>query len=282
MTFPLLIHLHIPRNAGTTLGRMLRVKIGSWPPDRLLRHRLLLGFYGRGDWERRLALIEALPPRRRRRVRLFEGHFGWGLHDRLPRPSMYLTMLREPVDRALSVYYHLRQAGHLAPGVTLEEFAGDGADPQRVWWIDNAQVRYLAGEQGRIVDVPRGCCTRAMLDVALERLRAENVFFGLTEHFDASMVLLRRTLGWRSCHHVPANAAGGRRAVSEVDPAVIERLVALNALDAQLYVRAAGLFSERLGAGGEPVRRELARYPVANRRHALWMGPVQRALARKQ
>jgi hypothetical protein len=276
----LLIHLHIPRNAGTTLGRMLRLKLGTWPPGRLLGHREVLGLYGRGDWEQRLAKIEALPPRRLRRVRLFEGHFGWGVHERLPGPSMYLTMLREPVDRALSVYDHLVQAGHLSPEVTLEEFSGRGVDPQRVWWIDNAQVRYLAGEGGRIVDVPRGRCTAAMLETASARLRADNVLFGLTDRFDASMVLLRRALRWRSCHPVAANAAAGRRAAGQGDPAIVLRLAGLNELDAELHRRASALFEERLAAGGPDVAREVARYPAANRRYALWMGPVQRALAR--
>ncbi len=280
MSFPLIIHLHIPRNAGTTLGRLLRRKIGTWPPWRVLRHRSVLGFYGRGDWARRLSAIEAMPPGARRRVRLFEGHFGWGVHERLPGPSTYVTMLREPVDRALSVYYHLRQERHIAPGVTLEEFSGGGADPQRVWWIDNAQVRYLSGEVGRIVDVPRGKCTRAMLDVALERLRRDDVFFGLTEQFDASMVLLRRALGWRSCHWVAANAAAGRRSVNEVDPAVIERLRGLNQLDLELFRRAEAIFNERLDAGGEPLRREVERSAAANRRAAIWLAPLERVVAR--
>ncbi len=97
--------------------------------------------------------------------------------------------------------------------MTLQQFAL-AADPQRVWWVDNAQVRYLAGTAGEIVDVPLGQCTRTMLDVAIERLDQSFAFVGIVEQFEASIVLLRRTLNWRGCYYVASNtnrkwSAGG-------------------------------------------------------------------------
>ncbi len=89
---PLLIHLHIPRNAGSTLGRLLRLKLGFWPPANLLHHAQTLGFYRLPGFEQRLAAIAAMSNSARQRVRLFEAHAGYGLHEQLPKPSIYLTM----------------------------------------------------------------------------------------------------------------------------------------------------------------------------------------------
>ena len=56
-TTPLLIHLHIPRNAGSTLGRLLRLKLGFWPPANLLHHAQTLGFYRLAGFEQ---LVESV------------------------------------------------------------------------------------------------------------------------------------------------------------------------------------------------------------------------------
>jgi hypothetical protein len=283
---PLLIHLHIPRNAGTTLGRMLRFKLGLWPPGRLLRHGRTLGFYRVGGFERRLERIAGLPPEKRRGVRLFEAHAGYGLHRFLPEPSLYLSMLREPVDRVISVYCHLRAEGLVDPAVTIEEFVLHGA-ADRVWWTDNAQVRYVAGEDGVIVDVPRGRCTRAMLDLARRRVDTAFAFVGITERFAASIVLLRRLLGWHFCHYAPANATRGRPRTQDLPPESLELIREHNALDLELYDHALAAFERRVEAGGEALQRELARFRAVNAWYAPTVGrwpavlPAVRGMSRR-
>ncbi len=275
---PLLIHLHIPRNAGTTLGRLLRMKLGLWPPSGALHHHRTLGFYRLGDYERRLAAIAALSPAKRRQVRLFEAHAGWGLHERLPQPSVYVTLLREPVDRAVSVYYHLREAGAIPPEMTLEAFVLEG-EPRRIWWVDDAQVRYLAGRGGSIVDVKRGRCTRAMLDTACERL-GSMALAGITERFDESVLLLGRAMGWRRGCYASANATRGRPPVEELPPSTLDLLRASNQLDLALYDHARRRHEERVAALGAPFREELRRFVAANARCGPWLGRAQKLLAR--
>ncbi len=276
-TTPLLIHLHIPRNAGSTLGRLLRLKLGFWPPANLLHHAQTLGFYRLEGFQRRLAAIGALSDDARQRVRLFEAHAGYGLHEQLPQPSIYLTMLREPIDRAVSVYYYQRQHARMPDDMTLQQFVLT-ADPQRVWWVDNAQVRYLAGSDGQIVDVPRGQCTRTMLDVAIERLDQAFAFVGLVEQFEASIVLLRRTLNWRGCYYVPSNITKRRRRIQELQDSELALLNDLNELDIELYGHASSLFQHRVEEAGSSFRRELAQFSVRNKRHAKWIGPLHKSV----
>ncbi len=275
---PLLIHLHIPRNAGSTLGRLLRLKLGFWPPAYLLHHFRTLGFYRLSGFQQRLDAIEALSAGDRRRVRLFEAHAGFGVHERLGQPSTYLTMLREPIDRAVSVFYYQRQHARIPDDMTLEQFVLH-ADPQRVWWVDNAQVRYLAGTGGDIVDVARGQCTRTMLDVAIERLEESFVFVGIVEQFDESLVLLRRTFNWRGCYYVASNVTKRRRRTQELQSAELALLNEHNELDCELYRYAKSLLERKVAEAGASFAGELAQFRSRNKRHARWIGPAQRILS---
>lgn len=273
----LLIHLHLPRNAGTTLGRMLRLRLGLWPPSSIIHHSATLGMYQVKDYRRRLEAINGLPQRLRSRVRLFEAHAGFGLHEHLPEPSTYVTVLREPIDRALSVYYYQRQHRRIPEDMTLEDFVLRG-DPQRVWWVDNAQVRYLAGNGGTIVDVERGRCTRAMLDIAIERLEQNFAFVGLLDRFEESVVLLRRVFGWRGCYYVHSNPTKVRKHAIELAPSQRQLLSEHNELDAELYQFAADKFQSVLDEAGDDFTRDLNRFRRGNARYNVCFGGIQRRL----
>ncbi|MHC4775849.1 MAG: sulfotransferase family 2 domain-containing protein [Planctomycetota bacterium] len=263
---PLLIYFHIPKNAGTTLGRMIKLKLGFWPPARLLHHTVTLGYYHVPEAGPRMDAIRRLSQRDQQRVRFFEGHVGFGVHKFLPQPNTYITMLRDPIDRALSVYYALRQHRLLPEDTTLETFLRHG-DPQRVWWIDNAQVRYLAGDDGHIVNTPQGTCPPDLLEVAKRRLDEHFLFVGITERFDASVILLRRILGWRSCYYATSNVTRERRSKEEMPPPTLDLLREYNTLDLALYDHARARFEDRLREEGPSFQAELERFEVRNRRY---------------
>ncbi len=269
-----LIHLHIPKNAGTTLGRMLRMKLGLWPPSSLLHHSIALGYYHVPGYEERLAQISKLSDRDRKRIRLFEAHAGYGMHEYLPQPSMYLTILREPIDRALSVYYYRLKGGNIPMDTSIEDFVLR-INPQRVYWVDNAQVRYLAAEGGKIVDVPCGQCTRMMLETAMERLENSIAFVGLVEHFDASMVLLRRLLGWRNCFYVKSNINVRRKPKTDLTSQNLQLLNDHNQLDLELYRFALAMFEQQIRRLGPSFQAELDRYSAENDRYTRRMGRIQ-------
>jgi len=274
---PLLIYFHIPKNAGTTLGRMIKLKLGFWPPARLLHHTVTLGYYHVPEAGPRMDAIGRLSQRDQQRVRFFEAHVGFGVHKFLPQPNTYITMLRDPIDRALSVYYTLRQHRLLPEDTTLETFLRHG-DPQRVWWIDNAQVRYLAGEDGNIVNTPQGTCRPELLEVAKQRLDEHFLFVGITERFDASVILLRRILGWRSCYYATSNVTRQRKSVDEMPPPTLDLLREYNTLDLDLYDHACARFEERVGAEGPSFETELDRFAVRNRRYNNTIGRAYAAL----
>ncbi|MGP1309970.1 MAG: hypothetical protein ACTS27_07225, partial [Phycisphaerales bacterium] len=257
---PLLIHLHIPKNAGTTLSRMLKIGVLLRPPTNALREQIVLGLYATEHTGPRLDAIERLPERDRARIRFFEAHCGYGVHERLPSPSAYVTMLREPNKRTLSVFRFLKAKGAIAPETTLDEFLRtEPRDP--VWVVDNAQVRYLAGERGEHDTRPIGACTPDMLEKATERLERDFLLAGLVERYDESAALLLRELGWRFAFSFTSNVTTKKElAEGEASQDAMDRLRDLNELDTALYERAKALFDEKVRAAGPGFAREVARF----------------------
>jgi hypothetical protein len=260
MRSPLLIHLHIPKNAGTTLSRMLKIGLLMRPPTNALREQVVLGMYSTAHTGPRLEAIARLPERSRARVRFFEAHCGFGVHERLPSPSAYITMLREPNKRTLSVFRFLKAKGAIDPSLTLDAFLRrEPHDP--VWVVDNAQVRYLAGERGEFDTRPIGTCTRAMLDLAKERVGRDFLLAGLVERYDESAALLLRDLGWRFAFSFTSNVTKKKEVdPSEASPEAMDRLHQLNELDTELYEFASGLFDERVRAAGPGFAHEVHRF----------------------
>ena len=44
-----------------------------------------------------------------RQLSVIQGQMPFGLHQFLPSPSVYITMLRDPIDRVISYYYYILQ-----------------------------------------------------------------------------------------------------------------------------------------------------------------------------
>lgn len=270
---PILIHLHIPKNAGTTLSRMLKLRMLMHPPTNALHRAAVLGQY-QHPTETRLPAIAAMSDRDKRRMRFYEEHCGYGVHEHLPGTCTYLTMLRDPVDRTLSVYDFLRQEGRIPPDRPLGSFL-DKPTIRRVWWIDNAQVRYLAGEQGEIIDAPVGECPPALLDTAKRRLEHDIAWFGLLERFDESLFLLCRALGWPHAVAVRSNVTKQRSSTrSTVAPELLERIAAMNSLDLELDTFARDLFQKRLDAIPD-LTAQLEHLRARSDKRQRWLAPLQ-------
>lgn len=275
----MLIHLHIPKNAGTSLGRAIKWRLLTRPPWNLPRHASVLGFYFVPGFEKRADRFRAASPSQRKRVRYFEAHCGWGADQRLGVEGRTFAWLREPVDRALSVHYHQREQGHVPRDLPLAEWI-DAPPPTTIWHVDEGQVRYLAGERGRILDVPLGEVTREHLELAKRRL--ERCFFvGTVERFAESAMLFGEALGWRRWAVGWSNRTGSRRAVEEIEPAVRSRIEARSRLDAELHRHATALLERRIEAAGDDFADRLEafvdRCGRAERSWGRWQGRLRDA-----
>ena len=263
---PTVIFLHIGKTAGTTMRRVLR---RQFPASKtlLIRNRAIKERDPDAHGLRReqtLAFFGGMPESERAGARLILAHTVFGLHEYVPRPSTYITMLRDPVRLTMSQYHYVvRNPNHplhaqaTAEGETHASYVTGG------WALeaDNSQVRAISGD----LDTPFGGCSPEMLDRAKRNIEERFSFVGLTERFDESLVLLRRTFGWKPPYYVAANVtpSGRKEQVPESTRALIEEM---NALDRQLYDWAGERFAEAIEAS-PGFDEELHRFRRRNRRY---------------
>jgi hypothetical protein len=244
------LFLHIPKAGGTTLGEYVynQARAPDDSDEGLLNAGVLFipyGFFKEAD----LRVPEHIRPTLARTdLRAVVGHFWFGVHEHLRRPSTYVTLLRDPVERVVSLYHYLK----LDERMSLDEFAA--APPFRE--ADNDQVRRIAGADPEI-----GGCTRAMLDAAKENLRRHFSVVGVTERFDETLVLLNRRLGWtKEVGSWPRNVNPARRPTDSLPQSTVDAIRARHALDAELHRFANEWMDDAIAAEGPAFHDDVARY----------------------
>jgi hypothetical protein len=248
------IFLHIPKAAGTTLRKILNRN------------------YKRGEtfWVDASRVRESteefknLPYYRRLKIKLLAGHIPFGLHEFLPQPVVYITMLRDPVDRIISHYYHvIRHPEHYLyhtvrdNNMGLKDYVTSGISTE----LDNGQTRQLAG--GAKIGI--GECSEDLLEQAESHLRDHIAIAGLTERFDETLILMRKALRWTflPCY-TKFNVSQNRPPSGNVPQDVVDLIRRHNQLDCELYQYAKELFQQRIQELGPNMEKELRTFKVLN------------------
>jgi hypothetical protein len=228
---PLLIFLHVAKTGGSTLRDIVR---RQYPPDRI---------YTADLHKAPSAYLQQLGQILSRDTAVIQGHSRFGLHEFFARRCTYITLLREPVDRVISYYYMVVRASHdpdhgpvCSEGIGLGEYASSGRFP-----TDNRQTRLVSGH-----GLSPGPCPGSMLEVAKRNLREHFSVVGLTEAFDETLILLKRTFGWRSVLYSRRNVGLNRPKKASVGEETLKAIKDANRLDIELYDYAGALFREQL------------------------------------
>jgi hypothetical protein len=249
------IFVHIGKTAGTTLSSIAR------------RHYLSRAVFtvDSGAPASPVEQLAALSPERRAQLALVLGHGQFGLHRELPDACTYITILRDPVARAVSAFGHvLRTPSHrlhslvVESNMTLMDYATGGLTEES----DNWQTRCLAGDP----QPPLGTCGPELLERAKRNIEEHFAVVGISERFDETLVLLRRRLGWRRIYYVPLNTAGGAAQMT-LNARQRECILDCNSLDRDLYHYAAQRLQSELGHAGD-VARDVRRLRAANGMYA--------------
>lgn len=194
-----ILFVHIPKTAGTTL-RILFTRQYAQQPWFVIYHAIA------EERER----LRKMPAEVRMSYRMVFGHMNWGWHQYLPpgRNYAYTTMLRDPVERVLSLYAHCRISQHYLGGALrghdIAWFLESGVTGR----ADNGMVRQLCGrdwftaqEPYKDTALPVGSITREDLKRAIENLKS-CALVGVTERFDDYVQAGLREFGWRPGSHV--------------------------------------------------------------------------------
>lgn len=178
------IFLHIPKTGGTTLGLVFRRRIGDRYFDDAREQRQGGKPFGRLSADEQASYD------------LVRGHFVYGFHERFKGDARvdYLSMVRHPVKRVVSLHKHISRIEdhHLHETVKnlgLTEFVQAGHDDS----VDNGQVRAISGYDG-----PFGTVGEEHLEQALANIDARFPVVGVLEKFDVSLKLFAGALGWPS------------------------------------------------------------------------------------
>lgn len=255
MTDRLHFFLHIPKTAGTTLSEVLAA---NYPAKSILEA------YDHAAYRR----IRALDARSIAGLRLMLGHIF--IHDYEEFfggevPLAAFTFLREPVARVVSEYHFLRSwpGQHLytmmnEEDISLAQFVETNRQQLRHHG-KNLMTKSLCGAQKNDTD-------EAMLERAWSNLSERFACFGLVERFDESLLLLGQALGLSTLFYDRRNVNPDRPARQDLNPATRKIIEDHNALDLELYARAASLLDARIKAQGEPFQARLRTFRKVNER----------------
>jgi hypothetical protein len=254
----LVVFVHIPKTAGSTLETMLRDQYSS-------AETYKINYNGSRKQVRRLKDALRL---QRGTLRLVHGHMDFSWSAMMPADTRFFTLLRDPVDRVMSHYYHYRQETAtplhpLAMHSSLLQWVRDcGIDE-----MDNGQTRRIAGA----MPLPCGAVTSKTLEQAKANLASKFAVVGLTERFDESQILIHREFGW-PLRRYPRRRVNAKRAQrSEVGEDVLREIEKCNRFDLELYRFAVELFEKR--SSQIDMARELALLQAAPEHVAPIVGP---------
>ena len=215
-----------------------------------------------------------IPPADLCSYRLYRGHFYYCLYRLLPETPVYMTFLRDPVGRVISLYeYILRSPEHhhhelvrslkggirdfvrspelLAPNFQVTALSFDIDLMKTLADAQAGRPEPIDEDRVLIAEMVRRPPSHADLVTACRRLE-EFAFVGIAERFDYSVQLLCRQFGWPPVpNYESLNVAPeSRMRRAQLAPDLLEEIERIHELETELYAFAKCLFHRRCSAAG--------------------------------
>ena len=258
------IYLHIPKTAGTSLRKIV---------ERFYKEKDIYRIYTREHGFNDMNDFLALPDDEKRKIKVIYGHLSFGIHQYLPQSSSYVTLLRNPVDRIISLFHHVSNDSNHPyyariknEGLSIGQFVRMGV--ATAFEADNHQTRILSGEFPE-----HGKCTSKMLDRAKDNIIDRFAIVGLTEYFMETVLLMKNIFGWettlyhnisnlfyrgkRNQFNIKTNVSVDRIKKEDLHEDDANTILEFNALDMELYRFAESLFHEQVNKQGARFKKEL-------------------------
>jgi hypothetical protein len=221
----IVIFLHIPKTGGITLSNIINRQ---------------------NQYSFHLRELDATTIEERKKIKIIYGHQFFGLHKEFPQINFtYITLLRNPVERVISLFYHCCnntprfRTREWFSKITLADFVtNEECDYFKsldwVYSTANLQTRMISGK------------VEADLEMAKNNLKNYFSVVGTTERFDESLKVLQKKLGWKINGYSIENVTPNRPALAEIPAEIIEIIKSKNEKDFELYQFANQLLDEEL------------------------------------
>jgi len=269
-----LVFIHMPKAAGCTLQRII---------DRQYRGQKTFDIDGNGiaNVQASIDRLRSLSEAERAEIRCVKGHVPYGVGQWLQSPVQYISMLREPVARAVSDYnYAVSNPEHTLyrevneKGISLLQYVEMRAQSG----LDNLYTRMLSGCVNWENLMLSGALSQDTLEIAKDNVRKCAVV-GITERFDESILLFKEKLGWSSCYYVRENVTPSIRINRNQVSSYVEKAIKeYYLLDIELYRYCLEIFDENIQRAGRDFQVELAEFGRTNsdyhKRHASTSLPI--------
>ena len=162
-----IIFNHVPKTGGTSLIHLFRK---LFRPNLCFRHKVRPP----GTEEYGVA-IEDVPQKELEGYRFIAGHFNFGNHIRFQSPTMYIGVMRDPFERIMSAYFHLKTKGRkrdkeIVDRLSFEKYAIRSLKKPKSTLAISSQMIYLTGQttaeaaMAVIEEWYLACCTNEQLD----------------------------------------------------------------------------------------------------------------------
>lgn len=230
-----IIFAHMPKAAGISLNVVMRKQ---YPSDSVLEidphvHRKI-----------RYGNLMNMPLRQTLQLKAVSGHELFEIHEWIPNPFIYITVLRDPVERVLSFYsYILSSPTHhmhnemVSTNMSLDDFLS--------WQRSAGEVMNL---QCKLLSSKYPYRESHMPTVFAKAKNNLETYFlvGLTEQLGEALDLFTKVFHWNNVTIERENVTPNRIHRKDVSPSVIQKIEQANEYDMELYEIGKRLFTEQL------------------------------------
>ncbi|MEQ8536745.1 MAG: sulfotransferase family 2 domain-containing protein [Coleofasciculus sp. D1-CHI-01] len=217
----LIVFTHIPKTAGTFL--LNKVIAHSLPSECCLRCAGFKSFIFTNKYK----------------YYFFSGHIPYGFHHFTNKPIQYITFLRDPLERAVSYYYSIKEVDinmykhpfrDYVDSLTLKQFYENRR-------FQNIQTRFIAGYFSEKLYSIRH--TKSLDDFILKKAKSHLInhyIWGIVEKLPESLELFHKRFDWKqTVDTVAYRKTKDRPKVSDLDGETLQTLRRTHMLDLHLY-----------------------------------------------